>query len=127
MQHLPDPANLGLAPFPDSVLAVRVPVDGLTVFRLVNSVPATDEDFVPYTAKLRSGGMPIVLTNSISVWLSTQSALNVRRRSTSRIAELRLVPDPFTHVARTNRIREGDHVSVWAPKRRLLRAVIRYW
>jgi hypothetical protein len=126
MQHLPEPPELGLAAFPDCVVAVRVPADGLTVYRLVSSVPATDEDFIPYTAKLRTGGKPVLLTNAISVFLSAESALRVRRRPTSRLAQLRLEPDPLTHVARTHHDPDGDHVSVWAPKRRLLRAVVRY-
>jgi hypothetical protein len=126
MQHLLDPTELGLAPFPDCVVAVRVPRDGLTVYRLVKTVPATEEDFVPRNP-LRVGAHSIVLTCAVSVFLSAESALEVRRYPASRIAQLRLQPDPLTHVARTTRLATGDHISVWAPKRRLLRAVIRYW
>ena len=126
MQPLPDPADLGLLPFPDSVVALRVPADGLVVYRLVNTVPATEDDFVP-RGPLWVGGHPILVTCAISVFLSAGSALSVRRRPTSRVAQLCLQPDPLTHVARTSRDRHRDHVSVWAPKRRLLRAVIRYW
>jgi hypothetical protein len=126
MQHLPDPAELGLAPFPDCAVAVRVPADGLTVFRLVRTVPATEDDFVP-RSPLRVGAHPILLTCAISVFLSARSALDVRRRPASGLAQLRLEPDPLTHIARTSQDPRKDHVSVWAPKRRLLRAVIRYW
>jgi hypothetical protein len=126
MQRLPDPPELGLAPFPDSVVAVRVPAEGLIVYRLVNTVPATEDDFVP-SNPLRVGAHPILVTCAVSVFLSSKSALSVRMRPTSRIAQLRLQPDPLTHVARTAQNRQRDHVSVWAPKRRLLRAVIRYW
>lgn len=126
MQPLPDPTDLGLLPFPDCVVAIRVPADGLTVYRLVRTVPATEEDFVPLSATGRIGGQPVLLNCGISVFLSAGSALVVRRHPTSRVAELRLRPDPLTHVARTNRLYSGDHISVWAPKRRLLRAVIGY-
>jgi hypothetical protein len=126
MQPLPDPTDFGLSPFPDCVVAVRVPADGLTVFRLVNTVPATEDDFVP-RSPLRVGAHPILVTCAVSVFLSANSALSVRVRPTSRVAQLRLRPDPLTHVAHTAQDRQRDHLSVWAPKRRLLRAVIRYW
>jgi hypothetical protein len=126
MSHLPDPTELGLPPFPGTVVALSVPADGLVVFRLVSAVPATEDDFVPRTTMLKVGGQSVLLTCAISVFLSSESALRVRRRPASRLAQLRLEPDPLMHVARTNRLLGGDHVSVWAPKRRLLRAVIRY-
>jgi hypothetical protein len=126
MPPLPDPTDLGLAPFPDCVVAVRVPAAGLTVYRLVRSVPATEDDFVPLFATGRIGSQPVLLNCGISSFLSVQSAVAVRKHPASRVAELRLRPDPLTHVARTNRLYSGDHVSVWAPKRRLLRAVIGY-
>jgi hypothetical protein len=126
MQHLPDPTELGLAPFPDSAVAVRVPADGLTVYRLVRTVPATEDDFIPLVTTGRIGGQPVLLNCAISVFLTAKSALVVRKHPSSRVAELRLRPDPLTHVARTNRMYHGDHVSVWAPKRRLLRAVVDY-
>lgn len=126
MRHLPDPSDVGQAPFPDCVVAVRVPADGLIVYRLVTAVPATEDDFAPRTP-LRVGAHAIVLTCAVSVFLSAESALGVRTRPTSRLAQLRLQPDRLTHVARTTRDPQRDHLSVWAPKRRLLRAVIRYW
>jgi hypothetical protein len=126
MQHLLDPTELGLIPFPDNVVAVRVPANGLTVYRLVRAVPATEDDFVPLVTTGRIGGQPVLLNCAISAFLSAKSALRVRKHPSSRVAELRLRPDPLTHVARTNRMYDGDHVSVWAPKRRLLRAVIDY-
>jgi len=126
MPPLPDPTDFDLAPFPDCVVAVRVPPDGLIVYRLVTAVPATEDDFVPRNP-LRVGAHPILLTCAVSVFLSARSALDVRTKPTSRLAQLRLQPDPLTHVARTARRVERDHVSVWAPKRRLLRAVVRYW
>lgn len=126
MGRLPDPTELGLAPFPDCVVAVRVPTDGLTVFRLVRTVPATEDDFVSRTAALAVAGQPMLLGCAISVFLTADSAERVRRRPSSRIAQLQLTPDPLVHLARTGRPVGGDHVTVWGPRKRLLRAVVRY-
>lgn len=123
---LPHPLQLGLDPFPECVVAVSVPCEGLTVFRLVRTVPATEEDFVSRVAALAIGGQPVLLTCAISAFLTADAALRVRRRPSSRVAQLRLEPDPLVHVASTNRLVGGSHVSVWGPKRRLLRAVVRY-
>ncbi len=126
MGALVDPTDLGLARFPASAAAASVPREGLTVFRLVRTVPATEDDFASRAAALIVGGQPTLLTCAISVFLPAGAAVRVRCRPPSRIAQLQLEPDPLVHVACTNRLAGGDHVSVWGPKRRLLRAVVRY-
>jgi hypothetical protein len=126
MSHLPDPTELGLPRFPDCVVAVRVPSTGLTVFRLVYNVPAMETDFLPRPVARGNREPPVLLTVAVSAFLSPESALEVRRHSTSRIAQLQLRPDARIHVARTSRQAQDDHVSIWAPTVHLIRAITRY-
>lgn len=127
MVFLPDPAELALGPFPATVVAVPVPPEGLTLYRLVRAVPPVEADFAARTAALSVGGQTVLLRSAISAFLTPASAIRSRRRPASRLAELHLVPDPLVHVARTTRIAHGEHVCVWGPRRRLLRCVVRCW
>jgi hypothetical protein len=118
--ELPTAAYFGLPPFPDSFIAVRVPKDGIVLHRLVTSRSPTEADFSPHVEAWRARGVSDVLAFGLSHYLTPESALRVKRRTTSEVAEIRLQPNERIHLARTANLAGGDHVTVWAPPPLLL-------
>lgn len=115
--ELPTPARLDLPP--GTVIAV--PANGLTVYRLVTTDPATPADFRPQSSsRAERAGWPELLRLGLSHFLSVQAAEAARTRPGSLIARLTLLPARRIHVAKTGSRRE--HVTVWAPIEDLLAA-----
>jgi hypothetical protein len=124
----PDPTDFGLAPFPDSVVAVRVPPEGLTLYRLVRSRPAdVNQDFRWHSlAWAATGSHSELLRVAFSHYLSIDAAIRFMTKPGSWVAQLSLKPSPLIHIARTNRLAGGTHVSVWAPTDLLFRSIVGY-
>jgi hypothetical protein len=118
--ELPTSAYFGLPPFPDAFIAVRVPKDGLLLYRLVASRTPEVADFSPNVEAWRVKGVSDALAFGLSHYLTPESALRVKRKATSEIAELQLQANDRVHVARTANLAGGDHVTVWAPPQLLL-------
>jgi hypothetical protein len=121
--ELPTAAYFGLPSFPDAFIAVRVPKDGLVLYRLVASRSPSAEDFSPHVGAWRARGVSDVLAFGLSHYLTPESALRVKRKATSEVAEIQLQPNERVHVARTANLAGGDHVTVWAPPQLLLESV----
>lgn len=122
---LPDPTDFGLSRFPDSGVAVRVPRGGLTLYRLVRSQPASLNDFQARIFARLVTGDPELLRAGLS-HLTKEAALEFRRDPTSKVARLELTHHKTIHVARTNRLAAGQHVTVWAPAAILVAAIVAY-
>ena len=118
--ELPTAAYFGLPDFPDAFIAVRVPKDGLVLYRLVRSRTPVEADFTAPVEAWRAKGVSDVLAFGLSHYLTPESALRVKRKATSEIAEIQLQPNERVHVARTASLAGGDHVTVWAPPQLLL-------
>jgi hypothetical protein len=125
---LPDPTDFGLPPFPDAVVAVRIPPEGITLYRLVRSKPADiNQDFRWHSlAWAATNSHSELLRVAFSHYLSVEAATKVMVKPGSWVAELRLGPSPLVHVARTRRLAGGHHVSVWAPPDLLARSIVGY-
>lgn len=115
---------------PEAVIAIPVPSDGLTLYRLLRARDPRPEDFEPdYTrpqAQLRA--IPELSRVSISHWLQDQQAFSVSTARRAFIARVELTPDPLTRVALTERDPRGElrpgHVDVWGYPRELLACVV---
>jgi hypothetical protein len=115
---------------PEATIAVPVPPDGLTVYRLLRGPEPRPEDFEPdYTrpqAQLR--GIPELSRVSISHWLEHDQALTVSTAPRTMIAHVELRPNPLTRVALTEFGPLGEprpgHVDVWGYPRELLERVV---
>lgn len=124
---LPSPEAHGLPD--DTVIAVPVPDDGLTVFRLLRGAEPRVEDFEPdYTrpqAQLRR--IPELFRSSISSWLQRDQALAQSTQMQVWIARVVLEPNPLTRVALTELGLGGKpqpgHIDVWGYPRELLACV----
>lgn len=125
---LPVPERHHLAP--EAVIAVPVPPDGLTVYRLLRGRDPRPEDFEPdYTrpqAQLR--GIPELFRVSVSSWLEHEQALAQSRQRPTYIGRVDLWPSPLTRVALTERDAQGEplpgHVDIWGYPRDLLACVV---
>jgi hypothetical protein len=125
---LPVPERHDLAP--EATIAVPVPPDGLTLYRLLRGPEPQPEDFEPdYTrpqAQLR--GIPELSRVSISHWLHQEQALAQSRQRRVWIAPVELRPDPLTRIALTEYDPSGEplpgHVDLWGYPRDLLACVV---
>lgn len=115
---------------PEATIAVPVPPDGLTVYRLLRGRDPRPEDFEPdYTrpqAQLR--GIPELSRVGVSHWLDREQALAWSNRRRTWIGQVDLRPNPLTRVALTERDPFGEplpgHVDVWGYPRDLLACVV---
>jgi hypothetical protein len=123
MTQLPSPDAHGLAE--TATIAVPVPPDGLTLYRLLEHQTQSEHDFEPKLsrnqAKLR--GVPELFRGSISHWLEQTQAVRASERSICFVAQLELPPDRLLRVAMTEQLGRG-HVDVWAHPQELLGAVV---
>ncbi|MGH2989004.1 MAG: hypothetical protein ACRDMY_03910 [Gaiellaceae bacterium] len=114
----------------EAAIAVPVPPDGLTLYRLLDASEPRQKDFEPtYTrpqAQIRA--IPELFRASVSCWLQPEQALTALRRPRVWSAQLELRQDPLTRVALTELDPHGEsrpgHVDVWAYPRELLASVI---
>jgi hypothetical protein len=112
------------------VIAIPVPPDGLTVYRLLRGRDPRPEDFEPhYTrpqAQLR--GIPELFRVSVSSWLGHEQALAQSRQQPTYVGRVDLRPSPLTRVALTERDAQGEplpgHLDVWGYPRDLLACVV---
>jgi hypothetical protein len=113
--ELPTPRLLGL---PHNAV-IAVPVDGLTVYRLIRANPPTARDFEPPTPALAERrGWPELHRAGLSHFLRPEQAERIRRSPVSRVAAVRLAAGSGVYVARTGRT--PGHVTVWARPKTLL-------
>lgn len=119
---LPRPSEYGLAG--EATIAVPVPAEGLTLFRLLEHEAAQERDFEPKLsrsqAKLR--GVPELFRGSVSHWLEHGQAVDASERRTCFVARLALPAEGLVRVALTEAWGEG-HVDVWAHPQDLVNAV----
>ncbi len=119
---LPRPPDHGLPD--DATIAVPVPPEGLTLYRLVDGETATVRDFEERRTRPQAerDGIPELFRLSVSHWLQYEQAAahSIRRRF--YVTELKLEPRGLVRVALTEEHGEG-HVDVWAGPRELLEAV----
>jgi hypothetical protein len=114
---------------PDATIAVPVPPDGLTAYRLLRGPEPIPKDFEPdYTrpqAQLR--GIPELFRVSISHWLEREQALSVSTAQRTCIARVELRSDALTRVALTEVGPRGEprpgHLDVWGYPKELLARV----
>jgi hypothetical protein len=119
---LPNPHEHGL---PDTAtIAVPVPADGLTLYRLLEHETPSERDFEPSLsrnqAKLR--GVPELFRGSTSHWLEHGQAVRASERSVSFVGRLELPAGGLLRVALTEEHGRG-HVDVWGHPQELLRSV----
>lgn len=122
MASLPRAADHGLPE--TATIAVPVPADGLTVYRLVDGEAPTLRDFDERRTRPHAerDGIPELFRLSVSHWLRYEQAAAHSIRPRFHVAELELPPDALVRVALTEEHGEG-HVDVWAPPGALLAAV----
>jgi len=122
MPSLPEPVEHGLPE--TATIAVPVPDDGLTLYRLVDGEAPTLRDFEERRTRPQAerDGIPELFRFSVSHWLRYEQAAahSIRRRFD--VAQLELEPHALIRVALTEVHGEG-HVDVWAPPEALLGAV----
>lgn len=122
MPPLPSPAEHGLPT--SATIAVPVPADGLTLYRLLEHETPSEHDFEPKLsrtqAKLR--GVPELFRGSISHWLQRDQAIVASERTTCFIAQLNLAAGNLLRVALTEDWGVG-HVDVWGHPRELFDSV----
>lgn len=119
---LPRPTEHGLSG--EATIAVPVPAEGLTLFRLLEHETAREGDFEPRLsrsqAKLR--GVPELFHGSVSHWLEQDQAVEASERRTCFVARLELAAPSLVRVALTEQWGKG-HVDIWAHPQELLAAV----
>jgi len=120
---LPRPQDHDL-PF-DATIAVGVPDDALTLYRLVDAATPTARDFEERRTRAQAerDGIPELFRLSVSHWLRHDQAASHSIRRRFHVAELRLEPGGLARVALTEEHGEG-HVDVWASPQELLNAVV---
>lgn len=127
MRSLPSPEAHGLPT--NAAIVVPVPVEGLTLYRLLRGADPRPEDFEPTFTRPQAQirGIPELFRSSVSHWLSPEQAAAWSTQQIYRVARLGLRPDPLIRVALTERA-GGDerigHVDVWAYPRALLEAIV---
>src|SRR5919204_3493455 len=108
-----------------ATIAVPVPAEGLTLYRLLEHESPTERDFEPNLsrnqAKLR--GVPELFRGSISHWLEHGQAVRASERSVCFVSRLELSAGGLLRVAMTEDMGRG-HVDVWAHPQELLQAVV---
>jgi hypothetical protein len=119
---LPTPAEHGLPG--TTTIAVPVPFDGLTLYRLLEHESPGERDFEPKLSRnqARLRGLPELFRGSISHWLERRAAISASERSTCFVARLELSGESLIRVALTEEWGSG-HVDVWAPPQELMAAV----
>jgi hypothetical protein len=119
---LPRPSDHGLTG--DATIAVPVPAEGVTLYRLVDGESPTIRDFEERRTRPQAerDGIPELFRLSVSHWLRYEQAAahSIRRRFL--VAEVRLEPGGLVRVALSEEHGEG-HVDVWAAPQTLLQAV----
>jgi hypothetical protein len=108
----------------DATIAVPVPAEGLTLYRLVDGESPTVRDFDERRTRPQAerDGVPELFRLSVSHWLRYEQAAARSTRHRFHVAELRLEPHQLVRVALTEEHGEG-HVDVWAAPQTLLEAV----
>lgn len=102
-----------------AVIAVPVPDNGLTLYRLVTNNPPEIEDFEPKSEAFGELTGAYELNRlGVSHFLTREDVEAVRKRPGSLVARVTLRPRRRTHVARTGRLH--GHVDVWGPLEELL-------
>jgi len=119
---LPTPDAHGLPD--DATIAVPVPAEGLTLYRLLESKTPRLKDFEPNRTRAQAQllRIPELFRVSASHWLDLTQALRASERRIACVARVELGPDPLVRVAVTER-HETGHVDVWASPHVLLHAV----
>jgi hypothetical protein len=119
---LPTPADHGLSD--DATIAVPIPVEGLTLYRLVEGEAPRIKDFEPALTRAQAErqGVPELFRGSISHWLEHRQAGEQSRSRTFFVAQLQLARGGLVRAALTEQFGPG-HVDVWAHPQRLLDAV----
>jgi len=119
---LPTPDAHGLPG--DATIAVPVPADDLSLYRLLESEAPRLKDFEPVLTRAQAQlrGIPELFRVSISHWLELAQAVGASERRVCFVARVNLAPDVLTRVALTENEGEG-HVDVWASPHILLRSV----
>jgi hypothetical protein len=107
-----------------ATIAVPVPLDGLTLLRLLEHESPGEHDFEPKLtraqAKLRA--VPELFRGSISHWLEHDQAVEASERRLCFVARLELPAGGLLRVALTEEWGTG-HVDVWGHPHELLEAV----
>jgi hypothetical protein len=114
----------------EATIAVPVPPDGLTLYRLLDGPEPRVKDFEPTQtrpqAQLR--GVPELFRCAVSHWLEEDQALARSRQREVWIARVDLRADLLTRVGLTEYDPLGDfrpgHVDVWGYPRELLACVV---
>jgi hypothetical protein len=119
---LPRPSAHGLVD--DATIAVPVPEDGLTLFRLIEGEVATVRDFEERLTRAQAerDAIPELFRLCVSHWLDHDRAAAQSRRRRFYVARLELPAGGLTRVALTEQHGRG-HVDVWAHPQMLLDAV----
>lgn len=119
--RLPTPGAHGLPE--EATIAVPVPPDGLTLYRLLESETPRLKDFEPNKTRAQAQllGIPELFRVSLSHWLEPNRALAASTRRVSFVARVELEASPLVRVALTEQKGPG-HVDVWANPHALLRA-----
>jgi hypothetical protein len=119
---LPTPTARGL---PEAAtIAVPVPADGLTLYRLLEHAKPGLGDFEPKLSRsqARLNRIPELFRCSISHWLELEQAVGASTRRTCFIARVDISADALLRVALTEQ-RDPGHVDVWGHPADPLRAV----
>jgi len=119
---LPSPAAHGLPE--DTTIAVPVPADGLTLFRLIDGETPTVRDFEERLTRAQAerDGVPELFRLCVSHWFDYYRAAAQSRRRRFYVARIELEPGGLTRIALTEQHGRG-HVDVWAHPQTLLDAV----
>jgi hypothetical protein len=121
---LPTPTAHGLSE--DVTIAVPVPDDGLTLYRLLEHAKPSVGDFEPKLSRSQAqlNHVPELFRCSISHWLQLEQAVGASKRRKCFIARLDVPPHTLVRVALTEKSDTNTgHVDVWGHPAELLRAV----
>jgi hypothetical protein len=107
-----------------ATIAVPIPADGLTLFRLIEAERPVVRDFEERRTRPQAerDGIPELFRLCVSHWLTYERAAAQSRRRPFHVARLELEPGGLTRVALTEQFGRG-HVDVWAHPQHLLDAV----
>lgn len=101
------------------MVAIRVPRDGLVLYRLVLNDPPELPDFEPISEAVAEAQGAYELSRlGVSHFLTREDVEAVRKRPNSLVARVTLHSGGRAHIARTGRLR--GHVDVWAPLQEFL-------
>lgn len=117
MPNLPRGADFPELP-KGTVIAIRVPSQGLELYRLVLNDPPQPADFEPMSDVVAgAAGMYELSRLGVSHFLTREDVEAVRKRPDSLVARVTLQPGRRVHIARTGTLQ--GHVDVWAPLQEL--------